>query len=49
MDFNLTEEQQDIQELSRKILEDLLTNERLKAFEASAPDAQAIISRVEQY
>ncbi|MCH7706980.1 MAG: acyl-CoA/acyl-ACP dehydrogenase [Myxococcales bacterium] len=35
MDFNLTEEQQDVQELSRKILEDLLTNERLKAFEAS--------------
>ncbi len=35
MDFSLTEEQQEVQKLARQILEDLVTNERLKEVEAS--------------
>ncbi len=34
MDFSLTEEQQEVQNLARQILEDLVTNERLKEVEA---------------
>ncbi len=37
MDFSLSEEQSALQDLARKILEDLATNERLKQIEASEP------------
>ncbi len=35
MNFSLNEEQQDVQNLARKILEDLVTSERLKEVEGS--------------
>ena len=34
MDFNFTEEERSVSELARKILDDLVTNERLKSHEA---------------
>jgi alkylation response protein AidB-like acyl-CoA dehydrogenase len=37
MDFSLSEEQTAVRDLARKILEDLASNERLKAVEASDP------------
>ena len=36
MDFALSEEQQEVRDLARKILEDLSTHERLRQIEASA-------------
>jgi len=36
MDFEFSEEECSVSELARKILEDLITNERLKSFEAAA-------------
>src|SRR3989304_4494891 len=35
MDFSIREEQQEVRDLARRILEDLVTNDRLKQVEAS--------------
>ena len=38
MDFEFSEEERSVSELARKILEDLVTNERLKSLEAAAAE-----------
>lgn len=41
MDFNFTDEERSVSELARKILEDLVTNEKLKTLEANQTEIAA--------
>ena len=45
MDFSLSEEQQEVRDLARKILEDRCTHERLKQVEASADGVDLELGR----